>query len=119
MDISVRRRMMMGGKKKFTVTYEGLHNIYQNYYAYIELPESGEEITGSGTLLLTEGDYVVCRIKESDYSSYIKKDGETVASAASGKSATYRFYPTSNAIITVTKSTELFKKYYVLNIVTK
>ena len=112
-----RRRMMTGGKRKFTVTYSGLENVIANSYSYIEL-SSGEKITGSGALFLTEGEYVMCRITRPDYSSYIKKDGETVASAVSGNTATYRFYPTSNAIITVTKPTDFFNRYYALDIVT-
>lgn len=99
MDISVRRRMMMGGKRKFTISYSGLSYLNGSYYSYLLLPDSSEKITGSGTLEITEGDYIRVVAKGSTTrTSYIKKNGVTMAS---GKETTlkYDFYPESDAEI--------------------
>lgn len=96
-----RRRMMMGGKKKFTISYSGLKKSSFQVYAYIE-NSKGEVFTGDGALTIAEGDYITCKVKGNSSSSLseINKDGVRVA-AANTDLITYVFYPESDAEITI------------------
>lgn len=99
-----RRRMLLANlKNTYTITYD-LNIPYDNSpFMYLQINGTGEQITGSGTLELSKGDYIHCYAYHI-HGSCIHLDGNTVASTGTGmsvkESSTYDFYPDSDSYIT-------------------